>query len=112
MKTRIGLSLLLATVLGAFCLLTPRVSASNAAANSARTFTMTYRIGDLPVWTKDGQFQPNVLMHSIQSLVAPKGWEANGGPSTMAPHPQDGSLMISTTQETHQKIQNLLDRYR
>lgn len=112
MKTRIGLSLLLATLLGAFCLLTPRVSASNAAATHARLLHKTYRIGDLPVWTKDGQFQPQFLMHSIQSSVSPKIWEANGGKSSMSPYDKNSSLVISTTQECHHQINDFLENYR
>lgn len=112
MKTRIGLSLLLATLLGAFCLLTPRVSASNGAASNARPLTKTYRISDLPVWTKDGQFQPQFLMHSIQSSISPKIWDKNGGKSAMAPHVESGSLVISTTQDCHHEIYDFLENYR
>lgn len=104
MKTRIGLSLLLAAVLGAFCLLTPRVSASGAAGNSGRSLVKTYRIADLPVWTKDGQFEPKFLIHSIRCSVDPESWEANGGKSTMGAFLEENSLVISTTRETHRRI--------
>ncbi|TWU18404.1 hypothetical protein [Allorhodopirellula heiligendammensis] len=112
MKTRIGLALLLTAALAAFCLLTPRVSAGGAAADRERIHPRTYRVADLAVWSKDGQFQPKMMMSFIQASVEPKGWEAKGGQSTMAPYVQNASLVIATTAETHDKIAKFLEQYR
>ncbi len=112
MKTRIGVSLLLAILLGAFCLLTPHVSAGGSGASDAHCHPRTYRIGDLPVWTKDGQFQPKVLLWHIQSTVSPKSWEASGGQSTMALYPPNGSVVISTTPDIHEQLHELLEKLR
>ncbi|WP_231617226.1 type II secretion system protein GspD [Novipirellula aureliae] len=50
----------------------------------------------------------NSLMELIQTTVDPTMWEEMGGTSTMAPYPQNLSLVISTTSETHDKIEALL----
>ena len=53
------------------------------------------------------------IMTSIRSTVMPETWEQLGGPSTMTPLQMgDGnrpSLLISTTDEVHHQIKNLLD---
>lgn len=52
------------------------------------------------------------LIDLIQTTVVPDTWEALGGPSTMAPYPQNLSLVISTTSEVHDQIADLLDSLR
>ncbi|WP_390620381.1 type II secretion system protein GspD [Stieleria varia] len=52
------------------------------------------------------------LMQLIQQTVVPDTWEALGGPSTMAPYPQNLSLVISTTSDVHDQIQALLKSLR
>ena len=51
-------------------------------------------------------------MDLIQTTVVPDTWEALGGPSTMAPYPQNLSLVISTTSDVHDQIADLLESLR
>ncbi|MEM6688974.1 MAG: hypothetical protein AAF664_06075 [Planctomycetota bacterium] len=52
------------------------------------------------------------LMQLIETTVNPETWEALGGQSTMEPYPQNLSLIISTTSETHDQISDLLESLR
>ncbi|QDT12160.1 hypothetical protein [Stieleria marina] len=52
------------------------------------------------------------LMSLIETTVVPDTWEALGGPSTMAPYPQNLSLVISTTSDVHDQITDLLESLR
>lgn len=76
-----------------------------------RNYMVTYRTEDLPVWTKDGKWRPEMLMTLIQTAISPKSWEADGGTSSLAPYPQNSSIVISTTSENHGKLQTLLKRF-
>ncbi|GAA5504631.1 hypothetical protein Rcae01_00070 [Novipirellula caenicola] len=78
----------------------------------AKTYPVTYRTADLPVWTKDGKWSPELLMTLIQSAISPTSWEAAGGTSAMAPYPQNSSIVILTTSENHDELQSLLNRFR
>ena len=53
-----------------------------------------YKVGDLPVWTSEKKYDPSVLMRLIQASVSPSDWETERGNSTMAPYPQNASLVI------------------
>lgn len=90
-------------------------SAAETAVDANQTPQQTvrvYKTGDLPLFQKDGTWKPVVLMNLIESTVSPKTWEANMGPSTMALYPQNLSIVISTTDKNHSKIQSLLDGFR
>lgn len=52
------------------------------------------------------------IMQLIQTTVNPDTWEALGGPSNMFPYPQNLSLVVSTTSETHDQITELLSSLR
>ncbi len=52
------------------------------------------------------------LIDLIQTTVVPDTWETLGGPSTMAPYPQNLSLVISTTSDVHDQITDLLESLR
>ncbi|NND95858.1 MAG: general secretion pathway protein GspD, partial [Pirellulaceae bacterium] len=52
------------------------------------------------------------LMSLIETTVEPDTWESLGGPSTMAPYPQNLSLVISTTSDVHDQITDLLESLR
>lgn len=52
------------------------------------------------------------LITLIETTVVPDTWEALGGPSTMAPYPQNLSLVISTTSDVHDQITDLLTTLR
>lgn len=52
------------------------------------------------------------LMNLIQTTVEPDTWEALGGVGTMAPYPQNLSLVISTTSDVHDQIVDLLESLR
>ena len=75
-------------------------------------YPMTYRLSDLPVWTKQGEYNPQLLIDFIQVSVSPKTWATEGGPSTMAVYPKGESLVVSTTSKNHQALQKLLERFR
>ncbi|WP_391564897.1 type II secretion system protein GspD [Allorhodopirellula solitaria] len=52
------------------------------------------------------------LIQLIQTTVEPDSWEALGGVGTMAPYPQNLSLVISTTSDVHDQIVDLLESLR
>lgn len=52
------------------------------------------------------------LMNLIQTTIEPDTWEALGGVGTMAPYPQNLSLVISTTSDVHDQIVDLLESLR
>ncbi|MCM2369341.1 type II secretion system protein GspD [Aporhodopirellula aestuarii] len=52
------------------------------------------------------------LMQLIQQTIEPDSWEALGGVGTMAPYPQNLSLVISTTSDVHDQIVDLLESLR
>ena len=52
------------------------------------------------------------LMQLIQTTVVPDTWEALGGNSTMAPYPQNLSLIVSTTSDVHDQIVDLIESLR
>ncbi len=75
-------------------------------------YTVTYRVGDLPVWTKGGEFSGDVLMAYMQSAATPTKWESRGGDATMAPYAKKASVIVSASRETHEAIIQLLKRHR
>lgn len=52
------------------------------------------------------------LMSLIQTTIEPDSWEALGGVGTMAPYPQNLSLVVSTTSDVHDQIVDLLESLR
>jgi general secretion pathway protein D len=52
------------------------------------------------------------LMQLIQTTIEPESWEALGGVGTMAPYPQNLSLVVSTTSDVHDQIVDLLESLR
>ncbi|GAA5511272.1 hypothetical protein [Novipirellula caenicola] len=83
-----------------------------AAAQNTKVYTVTYRLEDLPVWSKDGHFDYKLICMLIHSSISPKSWEALGGPSTMAPYPQNFSLVVSTTSDNHDALSALFKQLR
>lgn len=82
---------------------------SGATTNEAAVITTrVYKLADLPVWTKEKNFAPSVLMHLLQTSVCPEQWEGEGGRATMAPYPQNYSVVISASAELHDKIADTL----
>ncbi|ELP30895.1 hypothetical protein [Rhodopirellula baltica] len=77
-----------------------------------KTFANVYRLHDLPAWSKDGTFRPDLIMQTVQDQVLPKHWEARGGNATMAPYPQEGALVIRASEKMHQEIKAFLDKRR
>ena len=55
-------------------------------------------------------FQP--LIDLIQSTVAQETWDATGGPGAIRPFETNLSLVVSQTQEVHDKIADLLEQLR
>ena len=83
-----------------------------AAAQNTKVYPVTYRLEDLPVWSKDGHYDPNLMIMLIHSPISPTSWEALGGPSTMAPYAQNFSLVVSTTSDNHDALSALLKQLR
>ncbi len=54
----------------------------------------------------------STLMTLIQETIDPDSWEENGGNGRMSPFPLSLSLVISNTEETHEKIAKLLQQLR
>ncbi len=52
------------------------------------------------------------LIELIQKTVDPNTWEANAGPGSIAPFETNLSLVVSQTQEVHEKIVELLEQLR
>jgi len=61
-----------------------------------------------------GGIQPNFdeLMELITTTVVPESWEELGGPGSIAPFSTNLSLVISQTQEVHDKLADLLEQLR
>ena len=94
------------------CAFQPAVLAADDAAQKDKPIvTKVYKVADLPVWTSDKKYDPSVLMRLIQASV-PSDWTSESADSTMAPYPQNASLVISTRQGTHDKIVDLLESMR
>ncbi|MCO8124870.1 hypothetical protein NHH03_24245 [Stieleria sp. TO1_6] len=74
--------------------------------------TKVYKVADLPIYRPTKGVSFDLLMTFIQQTISPSDWEAKGGSSTMAPYPQNLSLIISTTQKNHDKIVDLVERFR
>lgn len=83
-----------------------------AAEQNAKVYPVVYGLDDLPVWSKDGHFDYKLICMLIHSSISPKSWEAQGGPSTMAPYPQNFSLVVSTTSDNHDALSALLKQLR
>lgn len=52
------------------------------------------------------------LMNLIEQTIAPDAWENMGGSSTMAPYPQNLTLIVNTTSDVHKEIEDLLKSLR
>jgi hypothetical protein len=48
----------------------------------------------------------------IEMTIAPKTWEALGGPSKMALYPQNASLVVSTNRANHDALAAVLKQLR
>lgn len=54
----------------------------------------------------------DTLVNLITRTVSPDSWEENGGNGAIEPYPANLSLVISTTQEVHEEIAQLLEQLR
>ncbi|MEO1970712.1 MAG: hypothetical protein ABGX07_04120, partial [Pirellulaceae bacterium] len=54
----------------------------------------------------------DTLINLITNTVMPDSWEENGGNGAIEPYPANLSLVISTTQEVHEEIADLLEQLR
>lgn len=54
-----------------------------------------------------GKFEINELINTIQTLISPASWEANGGQGTIVT--LGSMLLIRQTKAAHQKVDQLLD---
>ncbi len=97
-----------AALIGILFLAPSNVSAAEPAKAGNRFTTVVYRVGDLPVWTKDGQFNANFLMHIIATTVTPEKWGSRPGSAQIAPYASAAALVISAPPETHTGIKLLV----
>lgn len=75
-------------------------------------YVVQYHIGDLPIWSKNGKFEPELVMVVIETYISPKSWEAAGGSATIAPYFQNASLIITATESNHKNIEAFFKRFR
>ena len=85
---------------------------SESIRNASKHYSNVYKLSDLPVWKKDGTFNPNVLIALIELSIEPKSWEAQGGTSSIAAYSQNASLVVSTTSANHDAIVEVLEQLR
>ncbi len=85
-----------------------------AAGINAKIYPKTYRVSDLVLGPIPQSGQPNyaTLVNEIVSKVQPTSWEEAGGPATLAPYPQNLSLVVSQTSRGHDELVNFLESKR
>lgn len=72
-----------------------------------------YPIGDLPVMTIKGDFNAAILVACIESAVDPESWMSSGiGNGELQPFPEKLCLVVSQTEDNHEKIASLMERLR
>jgi hypothetical protein len=86
-----------------------RASSGQAADDDTQVYPMTYRLHDLPVWSKEGNFNPSMLIALIESRISPDQWNKS---SKLAPYFQDASLVVSTTRTNHRALAELISHLR
>ncbi|MEO1616300.1 MAG: hypothetical protein AAFV88_10655 [Planctomycetota bacterium] len=72
--------------------------------------TRVYSVADLLNQTDAMGFEE--LMSEIQENVASQTWEAVGGNATMAPYPQNFSLIVSQSSYGHDKLVDFIETRR
>lgn len=72
----------------------------------------SYRVADLPIYTRDGKADFSLVMSHLTHSVTPKVWESRGGAATISPYVQNLSLIISAPEKTHKRIVKLLEQLR
>ncbi len=98
-----------AALMGILSLTAPSVSAIEPAEAGNRFTRKVYRVDDLPVWTKDEQFNANFLMHIITTTVTPERWGNRPGSAEIAPYAPSAALVVWAPPETHTGIKLLVD---
>lgn len=84
-----------------------------AAGLNAKVFPKTYRVSELLPTQADGSFSSYLdLIDEIIAGVQPASWEGAGGPATLAPYPQNLSLVVSQTARGHDELSEFLEAKR
>lgn len=85
-----------------------------AAGLNANVYPKTYRVSDLLLGRLPQAGQPDfkALMDEIVSSVQPGSWNDAGGPATLAPYPQNLSLVVSQTSRGHEELTEFLESKR
>ncbi|QDV87344.1 hypothetical protein TBK1r_63740 [Stieleria magnilauensis] len=110
-----GRRLLVVGVVGAVALVLGSVGiaeqSSDAADRQAETLvTRSYRTADLPIWMEGGKgYDHSILIALIKASIDEDAWDDS---HTIAPYPQNVSLVVSTTSENHDVIAKTLDQLR
>lgn len=83
---------------------------------NAKVITKVYRVSDLLQKEKSIDPGHQGVMYEFDGLISeiiggiqPTSWEGVGGPATVAPYPQNLSLVISQTERGHDELQEFLD---
>jgi uncharacterized protein YfaS (alpha-2-macroglobulin family)/TolA-binding protein len=75
--------------------------------------TVVYPVADLLKRSnEDGADDFDSLIGTITSTVLPTTWDEVGGPGSIAPHEDSRSLVVSQTQEVHERIASVLEKLR
>lgn len=105
-------------VMGKIALLTTQEKAKTL------SFTVVYPVFDLVVYPRniekrvDRKITTGVaadfdtLMTTLQETIAPDSWEEAGGPGRITPFPASCALVISTTREVHEQVEQTLTALR
>lgn len=71
----------------------------------------TYSLRDFPVWSEDGKkFDASILIALIKSKVLSGQWNDDG--NMILPFAKTTSLVISTTEDAHEEIEEILEELR
>lgn len=101
-----------AALIGTVSMTAPNVLADGPAETGGIHIRKVYRVGDLPVWAKDGQFRPTLLIHMITTTVTPEQWGSRPGSAAIAPYAPAAALVVTASPETHSGIKHLVDMNR
>ncbi len=71
---------------------------------------VSFRIGNLPVWTKDAssvpRFDASVIVSKIKSEVSPKLWKS--GRARLIPSAENQSLILFAPQSEHSELTSIV----
>lgn len=81
----------------------------------AKVYPVVYKVSDLvspPNQSVSVFASYDTLIQEIQSEFQPQTWEAAEGPATLAPYPQNLSIVVAQTERGHQDLNDFLETKR